>query len=435
MELQDGDTFVWLFMQVQMRWEILKPLDTRSEHGVDLTGLYVVHREPGPDQRRAGGRIGRVASGLAPLSESFDETTCVPADEVWLEGSNASFAPCRPQVLLDSQDQRFEEARQRAEAQFFTAEAPDGLLTKIEAFLRRLWLRTLAPDLECIVGSRITVANTPDYQSIVAAPPVEYCFDTACTKRHQDPWPGLKQFGPFSHGTFAKKSPRIAVLCPDTIQDKVEAFVRYPRDGISARARSRYPAGFEQTFSLINPKFLVHKIPWLATTKENLGAAYQRTAGKFFANTVSPADAALVVIIDEQADLPNAERPSLQSKTLLPMAGVPVQEPPLSTITQAPYSLRFTLQNSAIALYAQLGGSPWTVDHDLRISDGLTIGLGADELSGSRMDKRQHFAGITTVFRGDGNYLLGHISRECAHAEYPVSRTMQWSSTGKDDKR
>lgn len=141
------------------------------------------------------------------------------------------------------------------------------------------------------------------------------------------------------------------------------------------------------------------------------------------------------MILDEHADLPDAESPYLQSKALLLLAGVPAQEVRLSTITQAQYQLQFTLQNIAIALYAKMGGTPWTVDHDLTISDELVIGLGIVEVSGSRVEKRQRFVGITTVFRGDGNYLLGHISRECAYAEYPVSRTMQWSSTGKDDKR
>jgi hypothetical protein len=240
MELQDGDTFVGLFMQVHMRWEILAPLDALAEHGVDLEGLYIVRREPGPDQRRAVGRIGSVASGLVQLSESFDETTCVPADQVWLEGSKASFARCL-KVLLGPQYQRFEDARQREEARFFTAEAVDGLLTKMEGFLRRKSPLTLAPDLECTVGPRIAVANTTDYRSVVAAPSVEYCFDAARTKRHQYPWPGLEQFGPFSRDTFPKKSPRILVLCPDTIQGKVETFVRPCATGLRSRAGHATP--------------------------------------------------------------------------------------------------------------------------------------------------------------------------------------------------
>src|SRR5581483_7849630 len=71
-----------------------------------------------------------------------------------------------------------------------------------------------------------------------------------------------------------------------------------------------------------------------------------------------------------------------------------------------------------LALYAKMGGIPWTVDHDLTINDEIVIGIGNAELSGSRFAPRQRFVGITTVFRGDGNYLLNNISRECAYADY-----------------
>ena len=36
-----------------------------------------------------------------------------------------------------------------------------------------------------------------------------------------------------------------------------------------------------------------------------------------------------------------------------------------------------------------------------------------------RFTERQRFVGITTVFRGDGNYLLGNLSKDCTYDEYP----------------
>jgi hypothetical protein len=66
-----------------------------------------------------------------------------------------------------------------------------------------------------------------------------------------------------------------------------------------------------------------------------------------------------------------------------------------------------------------MGGIPWTVAHDLAVDDELVIGMGLAELSGSRFDARQRFVGITTVFRGDGNYLLSNISRAAKYEEYP----------------
>ena len=81
-----------------------------------------------------------------------------------------------------------------------------------------------------------------------------------------------------------------------------------------------------------------------------------------------------------------------------------------------PAALQYILQNISIALYAKMNGIPWTVDHDLTIADELVIGIGTAELSDSRLEERQRYVGITTVFRGDGNYLLGQLSREASYA-------------------
>ena len=55
----------------------------------------------------------------------------------------------------------------------------------------------------------------------------------------------------------------------------------------------------------------------------------------------------------------------------------------------------------------------------MTINDEIVIGLGMAELSGNRFEQRQRFVGITTVFRGDGNYLLSNLSRECSYDDYP----------------
>jgi hypothetical protein len=90
----------------------------------------------------------------------------------------------------------------------------------------------------------------------------------------------------------------------------------------------------------------------------------------------------------------------------------------MATVTQRPATLQYTLQNFSISLYAKLNGTPWTVDQDQAISDEIVIGMGVAELSGSRFVSRQRFVGITTVFGGDGTYLLGAVSRECAYEDY-----------------
>ncbi|MCU1250027.1 MAG: stem cell self-renewal protein Piwi domain protein [Edaphobacter sp.] len=103
----------------------------------------------------------------------------------------------------------------------------------------------------------------------------------------------------------------------------------------------------------------------------------------------------------------------------LMMSGIPTQEIRISKLSRSPYELQYILQNFSIALYAKMNGTPWTVNQDTTISDELIIGLGTSEISSSRFDRRTRYVGVTTVFRGDGNYLLGHVSKECSYEEYP----------------
>jgi hypothetical protein len=130
-------------------------------------------------------------------------------------------------------------------------------------------------------------------------------------------------------------------------------------------------------------------------------------------------DAAIVGILDEHAFLADSLNPYMQAKALLLGVGIPVQHIRLSTATQPANGLQYILQNVALSLYAKMGGVPWTVDQGLAVDDEVVVGIGTAETGGDRFAARQQYVGITTVFRGDGNYLLGHLSRECSYADYP----------------
>lgn len=418
-ELREGETFIGLFMRVRTRWEILAPICDLEKAGINVHGLYIVRRQPQPGQRRLVGKIGSISDETINLSESFDNITSINQSEVWLEGTKFSFARCL-KTLLGNRYQEFEDERTWQEANFFTGPAMEKLLNTMEEFLSKVSPMHLAPDLNCSIGSWIEVANTEDYQTVISASSVEYCFDSARTKRTPYAWSGIDKYGPFSRETFAKKSPHILVIFPDTVQGTVESFLRYLRDGITfENGFSKYSGGFAKTFCLANPKLTLHQVPWLGNAKRLPAVVYREAVEKLLSTSNLTPDAAIVVVLDEHSRLPDPQNPYLQSKALLLMAGIPVQDIRVPTLSQSPSSLQYTLQNLSIALYAKMNGIPWTVDHDLTINDELVIGIGTCELSGSRFTERQRYIGITTVFRGDGNYLLGNLSKECSYAEYP----------------
>lgn len=429
--LHDDEASIGLFLRLKTNWQIQASLSSLQNEGVELQNLYVVRRHPTPDQRRLVGRIDYLSQQIVHLSESFDELSSVPEEEVWLEGSKTSFSRCLKAILGD-QYESFESARTVQESQLLTGPALDKTLAEMQTFLAKKSPLQIAPDLQGLIGDQIGVINTKDYQSIVTASPVEYCFDTARTKKSIYAWVGIDKYGPFSRDFFSKKTPEIAVFFPDTAQGAVENFLRELRDGISIKKRvvdddgnvewketSRYTGGFAKIFGLINPKFTLHSIPWFKNIHKPPASVYREEIERVLSNQEVTPDAAVVVLLDSHARLPDSENPYLHSKSLLLMAGIPVQEARLATISQPKKDLQYTLQNLTLALYAKMKGLPWTVDHDLTINDELVIGVGTCELSGSRFTARQRFVGITTVFRGDGNYLLGNLSKECSYDEYP----------------
>jgi len=416
-EPRQSETSVGLFLTISTKWTIKADLAALRAAGVDLTGLYVVLRNPNPDERRLVGQINSITDATVHLRASVDGRTTVAADEVQLEGSRTSFARCL-KTILGSQYDRFEQLRQREEAKLLNGPALNALFKQFQDFFHKDPVIRITDELQATIAEQLVIENSADYQSIHHAPAVMYYFDPARTKAHQYPWTGIQQYGPFSKDTFPKRSPNILIVFPDTAQGATETFVRLLRDGITTPSgRSAYSGGFAKLFSLLNPTFSRLKVPLM--NGNDPARSYRQAIEEYLAANTAMPDAAIVVLNDQHGTLPDHENPYLVAKATLMLAGVPTQEVRTSRVSKSAYELQYILQNFTVALYAKMNGTPWTVNQDTTISDELIIGLGTSEYSTNRFEKRTRYVGITTVFRGDGNYLLGHVSKECTYDEYP----------------
>jgi len=413
MEVKSGAPFVGLTIDLATRWEIAADLEALQQAGIDLTGLFVVRRNADPELRPLVGRIGTVHDGMVKLAESTYEVEELPAATVMLEGRREAFSRCLSR-LLGSRASRYDDHRDKKIGELLGGPALLAEVQRVASVLSEKPLE-LAQGMTCSVGAPLQITNSHDYKSIVETRQLDYCFDAARTKRHRYAWPGLEKYGPFSRDTFARPSPQILVVFPQATQGAVEAFVRQLRDGIPGQRN--YQAGLTKTFGLVNPRFeMVSVTPTADVTP---AAAYCKAIEGALARGDLP-DAALVIVTDRDGDLPDEVNPYLHSKAMLLMAGVATQHVRLSKLSSPASSLQYILQNISIALYAKLRGVPWTVDQDLTIADELVIGIGTAEMSDSRIHERHRYVGITTVFRGDGNYLLGQLSREASYEEYPA---------------
>lgn len=407
-------TAVGLFLTINTKWEITADLAALQAAGVDLCGLYVVRRNPQPGKRRLVGQVGSLTGATVNLSAAYDDEATIGVGEVCLEGSKKSFARCL-KALLGRDYEFFEQTRQREEAKLLSGPAVNEMVGQFHQFFRKDPTLRLTDQLTASIGEQLKLAKTNAYQTIHQAPPVQYYFDPARTKASPYPWPGIKQYGPFSKDTFPKRTPTILVVLPDTAQGATEKFLNSFRNGL-VTSRPQYEGGFAKLFGLLNPTFTLCKVPLVS--ESDPAKAYQRAIEESLAAN-SNIDAAIVVLTDQHAALPDTNSPYLTAKATLMLAGIPAQEIKVSRFTKQPYELQYLLANFAVALYAKMNGTPWTVNQDTTISDELIIGIGTSEVRKNRFSDRVRYVGITTVFRGDGNYLLSHVGKECTYEEYP----------------
>jgi len=221
-----NETSIGLFLTVNTKWEITADPEALDAAHVDLAGLYVVRRHPVPDERRLVGQIQSVAANTIHLRAAYDDRPTISTSDVFLEGSKASFARCL-KTLLGRDYEFFEQSRQREEAKFLSGPAVNGLLQQFHQFFQKDPVLTITDELSVTINEQLAVTNTPAYQTIHVAPPVQYYFNPARTKASPYPWVGIQQYGPFSKDTFPKRSPHIIVVFPENTQGATETFLRY----------------------------------------------------------------------------------------------------------------------------------------------------------------------------------------------------------------
>lgn len=239
--LEDDRPELGVFVKVGTKWSITAQLADLPTSKIDLRGLFVVRRQVEKGERRLVGRIDRLENGTVHLSEHYAGTETVPASDVMLEGSKASFARCLKAILPGYRYEQFDKERDDHMAQLLDGPAMSSMLDRMGEFLRDHSPIRLTADLEATVGERFDLSNPepPARKIIDEFPPVEFCFDTARTKRNQYPWLGLQNFGPFSRSWFSKRSPFILLVCPEHVQGPSEQFFRLFRDGITSVQASK----------------------------------------------------------------------------------------------------------------------------------------------------------------------------------------------------
>ena len=217
---------------------------------------------------------------------------------------------------------------------------------------------------------------------------------------------GLTQYGPYTKRTFDRNDPSICVVCSQHDKGRIEQFVRKLLKGISG---SKYFSnGLEGKFNLGTSRVEVFVINTedVSGYKNAIETAIQKKSedgGRW--------DLALVQVRESFKALDARDNPYYWGKSFFFLHQVPVQDFTIELLSQSEYSLSFSLNNMALACYAKMGGVPWLLKSSPTLSHELVVGIGSANIGQERGFENQRIMGITTVFSGDGSYIISNTSK------------------------
>ena len=223
---------------------------------------------------------------------------------------------------------------------------------------------------------------------------------------------GFTQHGPYTKRTFDRNDPSICVICSQYDKGGVEQFVRKFLKGMP---NSKYfRSGFEGKFSVGTSRIEVF------TTHTDDVDGYKAAIDCALKQKLEEGerwDLALVQVRQSFKKLDVIDNPYYLGKNLFFLHQVPVQDFTIELLDQNDYSLGYSLNNMALACYAKMGGVPWLLKSSPTLTHELVVGIGSANIGKGRGDN-QRIMGITTVFSGDGSYIVSNTSKAVSPNEY-----------------
>lgn len=440
-EYPHGRPAVFVMLTSRSRPRIDTPVSDLLAMGIPVENLYVRRSGMARDNRLsdAGHLTGRVER------VSGDELILVDHDEGWpkIRASDASLEP-RMETLAHVLAHLYPAAGTTRDVLEKLRAAAGGIAVGPEQ-LRRIrsmvmYLQKQKPLLldghEGEFGDLISSRRKFPAYEVVPKPAL--IFDARGMRTNRWNQGGLDHHGPFDRYQFNPKRLNVVVLCRLDLKGRVEQFVDHLLQGVPNTNGG--DVGFLRRFALEKPYVQV----FMATNAS--AAAYRQAAIAAVEHITDRGESwnlALVQTEEAMEALVGDENPYLTTKAFFLGKGIAVQHVHFETINQPWQQKAYSLNNVGLACYAKLGGVPWLLPSDQTVAHELVIGLGSHHERRSRFGVGDRYVGITTVFSGDGRYLLE--SRTCAvpFAEYgtamlsavrsAVERVRQDYAWGADD--
>ncbi|AKP92230.1 argonaute/piwi family protein [Achromobacter ruhlandii] len=418
---QEGTFVNGVLVNFGARLLIMPSVAQLIDRGLDPVGLYVVGENDVDDpyilpmfNRRLVGRIERIDGDDAILADARQER--VALSQAHVEPSRLNFERVGRKLLGSA----YEAFQRQMLPRLHEVSAAQKQLARLEQIVGTF--KDLQGELPCCVGLSISLdGHLTEVSQGIGVGLSRKLHTPQCSLRPGGsitvPWPvdpKLDANGPFDADSFEHKQPRVAVLFPIDQKGHVQRFAAQLRDGVpSQNGNTPMQQGMVRKYRLQSLDFEFVEVDTRGGEK---APAYRQAA---LAAVQRNVDVALVVITDEDRLLLGAQSPYFTAKAVLMSQGVPVQAVRLATILQN--NVAYSLNNLALGLYAKLGGIPWTLSVQQRLVHEIVVGIGSARIGFDRLSERERLVGITTVFSGDGNYLLGNATTEATADQYQVA--------------
>lgn len=407
-----------LRIKLSTNWQIVLSISELTKLGVDLTGCYVLPlriNSTASIGNKIVGAVRDIRDGKVFLADARD-IEVVDAGDHTIEASQENVARCLAKAFGPQSASVTREVRKLV-AEFLASEEQQRRIIKIaETLAKRPIVCAHNLTATCSVELQRASSNGMPMALAFEEPRFVVKFGKAPIGGPIASALDAGQ-GPFDRDSFKKTNPCILVLTPKEWLGRVEQFVAKWRDG---GLGSPYSRGFLGKFHLRGCEFKFVDFDLGADTALDYEQACKRALRESKEQIIRYNLA--IVTISEKHKLLGPNDPYLVSKAILLSQGVATQALEIETVNSESTSWPFILNNLALASYAKLGGTPWTLaaPKGEGITHEVIVGLGNAIVKRSRLGEQEQYVGIATLFNYDGVYLVSKTSQESTIKDYPV---------------
>ena len=400
------------------------PVSELLKQGFDPVGCYVgplgeIDDISGVSRMRLLGRVTDVEAGVLILDDVRDN-----AENKRVNAANVFLEP-RPETLEAVVQKLYPAIASKALHKLRHIRAPylsgEGKLDKIRRMVMGLnesLGKTSGKTLSLTFSGGFSVSldtlldqSSPYFPPVIETTRPNMLFGPSGHDQQTQPDVGIQQYGPFQYAHNPINEPMIVVLCDKQARGRMDQFAKLLRDGLDGEG-GRFSGGLVGKFRLTKVRFHFTEIAG------DTGESYEAAAGRALEELPQTPALALVQVRSAHRQRIPSQNPYFVAKSRFMRAGVPVQAVRLETVEETRGKV-YTLNNLALAAYAKIGGVPWVISTPGVATHELVIGIGCTEIGSSRLGDRARYVGITTLFQGDGRYLVWETTREATFEHYP----------------